>query len=164
MEKLDKTDKILLGLLTENARCGLKELAEKVFLSPPAVSARIQRLEKMGVITGYGAKLNLSKLGFHITAFINLALKPIQKPEFYPYIESVPNVLECSCVTGPYSMLIKVAFQSTDDLDRFIGELQKFGPTETQIVFCAPVASRELQVFDDGCKEYLKRSETDVPT
>ena len=66
------------------------------------------------------------KLGYHILAFINLDVIPEDKPKFYAYAESVPNVLECSCVTGEYSMLMKVAFQTTMELDIFIGQLQKF--------------------------------------
>lgn len=92
------------------------------------------------------SEINPLKLGFHITAFINMELEPIQKPEFYPYINSVPNVLECNCVTGNYSMLIKVAFPSTIELDQFIGHLQKFGKTQTQIVFSTPVESRGLNL------------------
>lgn len=149
MVQIDKTDRVLLQLLTNDANLGLKEMAEKVFLSPPAVSARIQKLKQLGIVTGYSAKIDYVKLGYHITAFINLELKPSQKPEFYPYIEAVPNVLECNCVTGEYSMLIKVVFKTTKDLDLFIGELQRFGPTKTQISFCAPVPSREMQSFDE---------------
>lgn len=40
---------------------------------------------------------------------MNMELEPVQKPEFYPFIESIPNVIECNCVTGNYSMLMKVA-------------------------------------------------------
>ena len=57
---------------------------------------------------------------------MNMELEPVQKPEFYPFIESIPNVIECNCVTGNYSMLMKVAFQSTIELDGFIGQLQHF--------------------------------------
>ena len=107
---MDSIDKRIISILQENARTPLKVIAEKTYLSSPAVSARIDRLEKEGIITGYTAKVNMVKLGYHITAFINLEVEPSQKVEFYPYIESCTNVLECNCVTGDYSMLIKVAF------------------------------------------------------
>ena len=73
---------------------------------------------------------------------MNMELEPVQKPEFYPFIESIPNVIECNCVTGNYSMLMKVAFPSTIELDGFIGQLQHFGKTQTQIVFSTPVEPR----------------------
>ena len=143
---MDKIDIKILSLLQENARHPLKYLAEKVFLSSPAVSARIERLEKQGIIKGYHAVLDPVTLGYHITAFINLTLEPHQKAEFYPFIDSCPNVMECNCVTGAYSMLIKVCFPSTQELDHFIGQLQTYGKTETQIVFSTPVQPRGINI------------------
>lgn len=143
---MDKIDSMLISLLQKNARTPLKVLASKVYLSAPAVSSRIDKLEKQGVILGYNAEIDKQKLGYHITAFINLELSANQKPEFYPFITMCPNVLECNCVTGNYSMLIKVAFMSTQELDNFIGELQRFGKTSTQIVFSTPVPHREIQI------------------
>lgn len=144
---MDKIDAMLISLLQENARYPLKQLASKVFLSAPAVSSRIDKLEKQGIITGYNTSIDMQKLGYHITAFINLELSAHQKPDFYPFIRDCPNVLECNCVTGTFSMLIKVAFPSTQELDMFIGHLQKFGNTSTQIVFSTPVPHREINVY-----------------
>lgn len=143
---MDEIDLKLVRLLQENARYPLKHLAEEVFLSPPAVSSRIEKLEKAGVIKGYTANVDKLKLGYNITAFINLAMSPKEKPVFYPFISSCPNVIECNCVTGPYSMLIKVAYNTTMELDAFIGQLQKFGNTETQIVFSTPVEHRGIRI------------------
>ena len=143
---MDKIDKKLITLLQENARMPLKSLAEKVFLSSPAVSARIERLEKEEIIEGYEVKINQIKLGYHITAFINLEVAPVQKPEFYPFIKKCPNVVECNCVTGNYSMLLKVVFPSTMELDTFIGQLQKLWRSIAQYVFSTSFASRLIDV------------------
>lgn len=143
---MDEIDLKLIRLLQENSRYPLKHLAEEVFLSPPAVSSRIEKLEKAGIIKGYTANVDKLKLGYNITAFINLAMSPKEKPVFYPFISACPNVIECNCVTGPYSMLIKVAYNTTMELDAFIGQLQKFGNTETQIVFSTPVEHRGIRI------------------
>ena len=145
---MDKIDKKLITLLQQNARMPLKALAEKVFLSSPAVSARIERLEKEEIIEGYEVKINQLKLGYHITAFINLEVAPVQKPEFYPYIENCPNVMECNCVTGDYSMLVEVCFHTTQELDQFINQLHRFGRTRTQIVFSTPVEHRGISAME----------------
>ncbi len=147
-ERMDQIDKKLLALLDKNGRCSLKFLADEVFLSTPAVSTRISRMEEEGIITGYSVKVNPLKLGYNIKAYINLEMTPKQKGEFYPFIEACPNVLECDCVTGKYSMLIKVAFHTTMELDAFIGALQRFGNTDTQIVFSTPVEHRGIQTYD----------------
>ena len=143
---MDKVDLKLVKLLQENSRYSLKHLAEKVYLSTPTVSSRILKLEEEGVITGYTAQIDYLKLGYNIKAFINLKMTPQQKPEFYPFIEACPNVVECNCVTGAYSMLIEVIFRTTMELDVFIGVLQRFGDTETQIVFSTPVEHRGIDI------------------
>lgn len=143
---MDEIDKKIITLLQSNARTPLKNLAEHVFLSSPAVSARIERLEREHIISGYEAKVDQMKLGYHITAFVNLEIIPAQKDEFYPFVQACPNVIECNCVTGDFSMLIKVAFPDTMELDTFIGKLQKFGRTSTQIVFSTPVEPRGVDV------------------
>lgn len=142
--KLDNIDRKIIDILLKNARIPAKEIAKEVLLSSPAVSARIKNLEKNGLITGYHAQINPLLLGYHIKAFINLEVEPRQKKEFYPFVQTIPNVIECNCVTGDYSMLIEVAFRSTVELDHFINELQQFGRTKTLIVFSTSVEHRNL--------------------
>ena len=141
---MDNIDRKILTILQDNARTPLKVIAEQVFLSSPAVSARIERLEAAGLITSYQAQLSAAAMGYQIKAFISLEVEPRQKPEFYPYIEKCPNVMECNCVTGDYSMLLKVCFHTTQELDQFINQLDQFGRTSTQIVFSTPVEHRGI--------------------
>ena len=141
---IDDVDKQILKLMKEDARVSLKTLSSHTYLSSTAISARIEKLERAGYIQGYFTKINPEKFGLDIKAFISLELEPIQKKDFYPYIRSCENVVECHCVTGEYSMLLKVLFASTSELDQFINELQHFGKTKTQIVFSTPVESRDV--------------------
>lgn len=140
---VDETDLQILSLLRENARMTVKNIAEKTFLSPTAISARIEKLEEQGYIEKYCARVNPRAFGYNVKAFINLEVEPVRKKEFYPYIRSCLNVVECNCVTGDYSMLIEVLFCTTDELDRFINDLQHFGKTKTQIVFSTSVEHRD---------------------
>lgn len=151
---MDEIDKKILQMLQENARYSLKKIAENTFLSSPAVSSRIGKLEREGIITGYHAAVDPVKLGYHITAFVNLDVRPGEKAGFYDHMAAIPNVLECSCVTGDYSMLLKVAFRSTMELDIFIGEVQKYGKTNTQIVLSTPVGPRGADVMGTGDSPY----------
>ena len=146
---MDKIDRKLLKLLQENARYSLKQLSEKVYLSSPAVASRIEKLEEDGIIAGYHADISPDRMGYHITAYVNVEMNPKQKAGFIQYIQEVPNVTEGSTVSGNYTMLMKVSFPSTSDLDVFIGQLQKYGHTETQIVFSVPVPHRAIIVQDE---------------
>ena len=142
--EFDKIDRQILKILQSNARKSLKEIAEEVFLSPPAVASRIARLEANNIIMNYHVQINHLALGYHIKAYINVEVEPKEKKEFYPYIKSCKNVVECDCVTGDYAMLLKVYFRSTAELDQFIGKLQRFGRTKTLIVFSTAVDRDEL--------------------
>ena len=63
---MDDIDRKILKILQDNARTSLKIIAEKTFLSSPAVSARIEKLEKDGIISGYHAMVDPMKLGYCI--------------------------------------------------------------------------------------------------
>lgn len=135
MKNIDTIDVQILNLLKMNARMSLKELSSEVHLTTPALSARIDKLENAGFIKGYHADVDLEKLGYKIKAFIQISVMPEDQRKFYDFIQKKDCVLECSHITGAFSMLLKVVFPATSDLDTFIGELQEFGRTETQVVF-----------------------------
>ena len=103
-------------------------------------------MENDGIILGYEAKVSPIRMGYHILAYINLNVQPEDKNKFYKHAESIPNILECSSVTGEYSVIMKAAFESTMKLDTFLGQLQKFGKTSTQIVFATHVGPRGIQI------------------
>lgn len=142
--RLDCIDHKILNLLQENARMTLKEIASKVFLSSPATSARMERLEKEGYITGFHASVNREMMGYNIKAFINVVVDAKLKEEFINEMQQCKNVIECNCITGDYAMLIEVIHASTEELERFVCRLQKYGKTQTQIVYSTAVEHREL--------------------
>ncbi len=135
MKNIDEMDIQIMNLLKMNARISLKELSNDIHLTTPALSARIDKLEKAGFIKGYHADVDLEKLGYKIKAFIQISVLPEDQRKFYDFVQREDNILECDHITGVYSMLLKVVFPSTADLDVFIGRLQEFGRTETQVVF-----------------------------
>ncbi len=150
---MDHIDRLLVKSLQENARYSLKQLSEKVFLSSPAVAARIDKLQRDGIITGFHADIDLDKIDYHIIAFINVEMAPKDKPAFILFIKDEPSVLECNIVSGSYTMLLKAAFQSTVDMDRFISKIQRYGSTETHIVFSTPIPARAIMIQDDTEEE-----------
>ena len=138
---LDHIDEEIIKLLHANARMPLKEIANKVYLSSPAVSARIERLEENSI--------NPTELGYHIKAFVNVEVEPERKQEFYDFIKPSKYVVECNNVTGDFTMHIQVMFKDTEELDEFVGELQRFGSTQTQIVFSTSVENRGIPERSD---------------
>ena len=139
MRSLDEVDKKILNRLRQNGRISLKELSSEVFLTMPAVSARIEKLEREGYIKGYHAEVDLEKLGYGIKAFILITVKPEDNKKFYEFVRGERCILECNHITGNYSMILKAVFSSTTLLDEFLGRLQSFGKTETNVVFSTAV-------------------------
>ncbi len=141
---MDDIDRKIVSLLEKNSRISLNQLSQHVFLTPPAVAARIEKLETRGILKGYHAIVDMEKLGFPIVAFVELTMPPEEKTAFTSFITDCPNVTECHHVAGAYSMLIKVCFATPSKLDAFVGSLQHFGKTQTQIVFSTVVESRGI--------------------
>ena len=146
--KIDKTDRRILQMLEENARTSVKDIAETNFMSSPAVANRIRRMESTNLIKNYYADIDYSAMGYVVKAFINLEVKPEDKSEFYPFIEKIPNVVQCDCITGDYSMLIQASYKRPEELDHLVNELQKFGRTKTEIAFSTPIEHRPIPVHE----------------
>lgn len=142
---MDMLDLKILNILQKNARVTVKQIAEDCFISSPSVSTRLQNLENNGYVKSYQAIVDYQKLDFSIKSYIQCAVNAKMKNEFYDYVDSVPNVVECDCITGDFSMLLKVFFVNTIELDEFINELQRFGDTKTHIVFSTNVGPREVE-------------------
>ena len=157
--KIDKTDRRILQMLEENARISVKDIAEANFMSSPAVANRIRRMEANNLIKHYYADIDYPSMGYVVKAFINLEVKPEDKSEFYPFIEKIPNVIQCDCVTGDYSMLIQAAYQRPEELDHLVNELQKFGRTKTEIAFSTPIEHRPIRAKTESDDEEDKKED-----
>src|SRR5437868_15525240 len=74
-DELDRIDRRLLGALQENGRASNLELAEAIRLSPAQTLRRHRRLEELGVIKRYEARLDSASLGFGVVAFIHVTME-----------------------------------------------------------------------------------------
>jgi Lrp/AsnC family leucine-responsive transcriptional regulator len=120
---MDTTDERLVTLLQQNARATQAELAKEIGLSQPATYGRIKKLEETGVITGYAARVDATKLGKDVTAFVGVSIEhPKYFEAFAKKVLAHPDVLECHRVAGQDSYLLKVKTQNTASLDRLLVE------------------------------------------
>ena len=143
-QQLDSVDRKILHILQKNARTSLKDIASQVYLSSPATSARIDKLEREGYILGYHMCVNKEKLGNRIRAFVNVRVFPGKRDAFLDLARGCNNVIECSCMTGEDAMLLEVAYSSKGELEAFVSQARKFGRTQTQIVFSTSIQHREI--------------------
>ncbi len=141
---MDHIDRQLLALLQKNARTPLKVLAEQVFLSAPAVSARIEKLEAQGILIGYQAKTDPQRLGYALTAIISIEPDSQKQEELIAWLDACCNVTECWLITGPCSVMARAVFADTRGLELFLQNLHSFGTASAQIVLSEPVPSRGI--------------------
>ena len=108
--KLDRIDLKILAKLQQEGRITNVELADAVGLSPSPCLTRVKRLEKAGYITGYGAHVNLNKLGEVLTVFTEVTLSEHRQGDFSRFesrISRIDEIVECHLVSGGYDYLLK---------------------------------------------------------
>jgi DNA-binding Lrp family transcriptional regulator len=125
MDAIDDYDRAILEALQLDGRIANAELARRLSLSPPAIHARLRRLEEAGLIARYAALLDREKLGFDLLCFVNISLQRHTREHvdvFRDRIHTLPNVLECHHVTGEYDYLLKVVVRNRKELEHLLME------------------------------------------
>lgn len=120
---LDQQDMVILRELQRDSSLSNVELARRVSLSPPATHTRVKRLEQLGYIQEYIARLDRDKLGYDMLCFITVSLQTHQPDDvqrFRAVVAEVPEVLECYHVTGDYDYILKIVVQSRAELQQFL--------------------------------------------
>ncbi len=150
---LNQLDLPILDHLQANARISNAELARAVKLSPPAVHARVKRLEEEAVIKGYAAVLDHQKVGFDLVTFIQIGLAGHQNEQLqalHDEIQKLPEVLECHHVTGDFDFLLKVIFKNRQELHHFIanqlGTIQGVLRVNTSVVLKEVKSTTQLPI------------------
>jgi Lrp/AsnC family transcriptional regulator, leucine-responsive regulatory protein len=140
--RLDDTDRKIIGELLADGRVSLAELGRRVNLSPPAVTERVKRLERNGVLTGYRAEIDLRKLGYPLTAIVRIRPSPGQLPRIPELAEQIPEVSECHRITGEDCFYLKIHLRSIDELSGLLDRFLVHGQTTTSIVNDTPIPGR----------------------
>jgi len=119
---LDETDKKILELLQVDAQLTLKDISNQINLSLTPVHDRVKRLEKEGFIEKYVALLNKKKIGNHLTVYCQVTLikQTIDLSDaFNEAILQLPEVVECSFVSGTFDYFLKVVLPDVESYHDF---------------------------------------------
>ena len=118
-----KKDRELLALLAENARTPVASLAKRLSLSRTTVQARLDRLEREGVITGYGVRLSDAYQSGLVRAHILITIAPKALPQVTAALERMRAVTALHSVSGSFDLIAMIAAPSISELDVFIDEI-----------------------------------------
>ena len=143
---LDETDRRLLAALVDDPRLSRSALARRTGLSTPTVSARVARLERLGVIRGYRLDVDPAALGLGATAWVRVRPGPGQLPKAVDLARATPQVAECHRITGDDCLLLRVHAPSVAELEDVLDRFLVHGQTTTAITVSTPVPPRPLPI------------------
>ena len=129
---IDKTDEEIIKNLTVDARLSARQLAIKLGMSTVTILSRIKKLEKEKIIKGYSALIDHEKLGYDLTAIIEIIAKKdiLEIEEKLAKIENVCGVYD---ITGNTDTIILAKFRGRNELSRFVKDLSAMENVENTI-------------------------------
>jgi Lrp/AsnC family transcriptional regulator for asnA, asnC and gidA len=114
---LDETDLRIIALMLQDAKTSYAEIGQQLFVSGGTVHVRLKKLTELGIITGSKLKVDFSKLGFDIIAFLGIFL---EKSQYYNLViedlKKIPEVVSAHYTTGNYSIFAKIICHDTNHL------------------------------------------------
>ena len=122
---LDALDVDLLRTMRENPRIGTLELARRLGVARGTVQARLDRLERAGVVTGHGPDIDLEAAGYGFQAFVSLEIAQGELTDVAAELTALPAVLEAYATTGSSDVLCRIAASSHQDLQNALLALSR---------------------------------------
>jgi Lrp/AsnC family transcriptional regulator for asnA, asnC and gidA len=158
---IDSLDRKILSILIKNARMPFLEVARECNVSGAAIHQRVQRLTRLGIISGSQFIVDPKKLGYNTCAYIGIFL---DNASFFPDVSEqllkIPEITQCHYTTGQYAMFIKVYAKDNEHLRKILTEkIQSISGvmrTETFISLDVMV-NRQLPVLENPEEEIKLR-------
>jgi DNA-binding Lrp family transcriptional regulator len=124
MSSVDDLDSRILLLFAQEPKVGVLEASRRLGVARGTVQARLDRLERTGVITGWAPTVDPGALGFPVSAFATLEItqagghQPVAE-----HLRTIPEVLEAHTITGASDLMVRLVARSNADLQRVIDEV-----------------------------------------
>ena len=121
--KIDAIDKKIILALQADGKITVAELAERVGLSPSPCARRVRLLEEAGIVKGYSAVIDQSKVGLPISAFASIKLERQSEENLDRFGEAVsrwPEVVDCYLMTGQRDYLMRIVARDLESYERFL--------------------------------------------
>ncbi len=153
-DSLDRIDCRLLQALQADARLTTAELAQQVGLSASPCWRRIKRLESLGLIRGFHAELDPERLGWGVTAFVQVTLERHDTAlgeRFEQAVRALPEIVACHNVSGAYDYLLQVLAR----------DLKSFGELSRQAIRALPGVKEMNSSF--SLREVKRAGQVPVP-
>ncbi|HEU5472024.1 MAG TPA: Lrp/AsnC family transcriptional regulator [Actinophytocola sp.] len=151
MSEIDDLDARLLLLLADEPRLGVLECSRQLGVARGTVQARLDRLERRGVLHGFPPALDLAAMGYGLTAFAVLEIAQGRRVEVAERLAAIDEVCEVHATTGQGDLLVRMVARSNADLQRVIDEVvdvRWVERTSTSIALTTPIPYRVRQLLE----------------
>lgn len=148
---LDELDIALLKLLRDEPRVGMLEASRRLGVARGTVTARMDRLREVGVVTGFGPDLDLRAIGYEVMAFSILELAQGRIRDVTEVLAAIPEVLEAHTIAGRGDLMIRITARTNDHLMEVIEKILQsphIARAETMIALTTQIPVRSMSVFD----------------
>jgi DNA-binding Lrp family transcriptional regulator len=136
---LDATDRRIVDALRRDGRLSMRALAQRLHVSRAGIYARVERLEREGVITGYTATIDPGKYGRPLSAYVNLKVAQRSWQDLRDRVLAIDDVDHATLVSGDYDIVLLVRTRDVGTLrDLVLTRLQEMPEvlsTQTVLIF-----------------------------
>ena len=130
---MDETDERILKNLMFDARLSARQLALKLGMSTVTILSRIKKLEKMKIIKGYSALIDHEKIGYSLTAIIEIVAKNDKIVDIENEVSKFENVCGVYDITGSTDTIVIAKFKERNELSTFVKDLASIPNVENTI-------------------------------
>src|SRR2546430_13599180 len=151
MAAIDALDARILRLLLEQPRTSVREYARILGVARGTLQARLDRLEREGVITGFGPRLSPAALGHPVLAFVHIEVTQGHLDDVGEALTAVPEIIEAVSVTGGGDLLTRVVARDNAHLEDVIQQLIRMPGvvrTRTEVALRERVPHRVLPLVE----------------
>jgi DNA-binding Lrp family transcriptional regulator len=127
---IDQLDARIITALREEPRVGVLELSRRLGVARGTVTARLEKLQARGVVTGFGPDLDPAELGYPVLAFVFLEIVQGRLDDAVADLRDVPEVLEAHSVTGARDLLCRVVARDNTHLQDVINAMLHTGAVQ----------------------------------
>ena len=149
---LDELDRRVISALAASPRVGVLELSRRLGVARNTAQARLDKLVASGVIAGFGPDIDLTRVGYRVTAYVTLEIAQGRGRDVTDHLASIPQVVEVHRTTGAGDLLCRVVAGDNAHLAVVLDdilEVSGIDRTTTALVLDSPVKARVLPAIDD---------------
>ena len=139
---IDQVDRSIIAALTEDGRMTTKAVAERIGMSSPSVTERVNKMKDAGAIKGFVVVVDPKAFGLHIAAYVRIHAMPGEATRVAQMLGDTPELVEADQITGKDCFQMKVVVSNAEDLQAVVSRFEPYASVDTAIILSNTVVRR----------------------